>query len=576
MRLGRWEIFRRIKPYARESRWLIVVMLLCSAAAVPVSLVNPVFFQILIDDVMRERQIAVFYQVVVGLLAVYLCRLLLGAVELGVSNRLLNRFTLSLRTDIWNTYKRLPLATFEKEKPGNWKMRLIDDVDGLGSFIKDQVVDYLFSLVTVAVTLVLTLRMSPLMTLLCCLTIPLVFLLNAWIGRGTGKVNEDIRGVSQNYTSFTHDALQYGKEIKIQNAEDTFIGRYRAYRKRLAELGYRWIRYWLYAEIFNDFKANYLTKVLVYIIGSFFVIRGRITVGQLILFGEYFSMLFSSLDAVSSRNAQLRTNAPYYSRVFETLSLAREADGENERPLLGEVEAADIRYGYTPEEPVLQDVSLRLEPGGYIALVGHSGCGKTTLAKLLLLLYHPDAGSIRYDGREASELRRRVLYRHTGMVMQDSYLFNMSIRENLLIAREDATEAELLDACGKASIREFVEGLPKGLDTEIGERGVRLSGGQRQRLAIARALLREPRLLLFDEATSSLDKMSEDRVNEAVREAAGQATLLVISHKPSAVLRAERIVVMDDGRVIDAGTHDELRARNGFYRKLAKDEGGIG
>ena len=576
MRLSRWQIFRRIKPYVRESRWLIIVMLLCNAAAIPVSLINPVFFQILIDDVMRERQIAVFYQVVVGLLAVYLCRLLLDAVSLGVSNRLLNRFTLSLRTDIWNTYKRLPLSTFEKEKPGNWKMRLMDDVDSLGSFIQNQVVAYLFSLIMVAVTLVLTLRMSPLMTLLCCLTLPIVFLLNAWIGRGTGRVNEGIRQVSQNYTSFTHDALQYWKEIKIQNAEDTFIGRYRMYRKRLAELGYRWIRYWLYAEIFNDFKANYLTKVLVYIIGSFFVIRGRITVGQLILFGEYFSMLFSSLDSISSRNAQLRTNAPYYSRVFETLSLAQEADGEKEQPLLGGVEAADIRYGYTPDEPVLQDVSLRVEPGGYTALVGHSGCGKTTLAKLLLLLYHPDTGSVRFDGQEAAELRRRVLYRRIGVVMQDSYLFNMSIRENLLIAKEDATESELLDACEKASIRAFVEGLPNGLDTEIGERGVRLSGGQRQRLAIARALLREPRLLLFDEATSSLDKMSEDRVNEAVREAAGQATLLVISHKPSAVLRAERIVVMDDGRVIDAGTHDELRARNDFYRKLAKDEGGHG
>lgn len=205
-----------------------------------------------------------------------------------------------MRTDIWNAYQRLPLATFEKEKPGDWKMRLMDDVDSLGSFIKDQVVDYLFHIVTIAVTLVLTLRMSWLMTLLCSLTVPLVFLLNAWIGRGTGKVNEDIRNVSQNYASFTHDSLQYWKEIKIQHAEETFIGRYRIYRKRLADLGYRWIRYWLYAEIFNDFKANYLTKVLVYIIGSFFVIRGQITVGQLILFGEYFS-LFVYLSGCGQR-----------------------------------------------------------------------------------------------------------------------------------------------------------------------------------------------------------------------------------------------------------------------------------
>lgn len=188
---------------------------------------------------------------------------------------------------------------------------------------------------------------------------------------------------------------------------------------------------------------------------------------------------------------------------------------------MGAVEAKNVGYGYQQEEPVLRNVSLQIEAGGYTALVGHSGCGKTTLAKLLLLLYRPDSGSIRYDGQEASMFRRHSLYRQIGMVMQDSYLFDMSIRENLLIAKEDATEEELLNACEKANIREFVVGLPQGLDTEIGERGVRLSGGQRQRLTIAGRFCGSPRLLVFDEATSSLDKMSEDRVNESVRAAAG-------------------------------------------------------
>lgn len=573
MKLRRTAVFRQIMPYAIQTKWSVLLILITSCVSVPVALISPKFFQILVDQVMSQGRLRMLYVVIGGLLAVYGIRFVLDGINLYAGNRLLNHFTFTLRTQIWTKYTRLSYPDFIQKEAGDWKMRLMEDVDSLGSFIKDQVADYLYNLLLVAVTLTAALWIHPLLTGLCLLIIPLVFFINRWISKGTGQVNEDTRRVTEQYATSTHNSLQFWKEIKAQGAEKTFISRFDAFRDKLAELGYRWARYWGFQEVFNDFKANYLTKVMVYVIGAFFVIKGQLTVGTLLMFAEYFALLFTGLDAVNSKNAALRANAPYYRRAFETLSLPEQPEGGACPVLSGGVEADGLYFSYDLTKTVLRDVSLRLSPGEYVAVVGPSGCGKTTLAKLLLGLYDPDGGRVSFDGIPLRDICREALYSQVGVVMQDSYLFDMSLRDNLRLGRPDASDEALLEACGRANVRSFVESLPQGLDTVIGERGVKLSGGQKQRLAIARVLLTNPKLLIFDEATSSLDRVSEAAILDSLRGLEGNTTLLVISHRPATVLRAAKVAVMSEGRITDMGTRQELAARNPFYRALEQAEG---
>lgn len=571
MKLNRFAILRQIKQYAWPVKGSIAALILTSAAAIPVSLVSPVFFQILLDEVMTQYNIESFSTVVLGLLSVYLMRFILDGSALFFGNRLLNTFTFSLRKDVLRKIRRTPFSFLEKKETGDLKMRLMDDVDCLGNFIREQVVDYLFGILMIVFTLYATLRIDVKMTLYCVAVIPLVFLVNYLIGRGTRKVNEEIRQVNEKYYSSTHSSLQFWREIKAQNTEEVFIERFVRFRRKLAKLGLRSIRYWAYTEVFNDFKANYLTKVLVYIIGAFFLIRGELTVGVLIMYAEYFSMLFSALDSVNSKRAALKINAPYYQRIFETLSFPEEEDESRiEVNISGRVSIRDLCFGYQAGKEVLHHVDLTVDPGDYIAVIGKTGCGKTTLAKLLLGLYTPQGGEITFDGINLQDICRENFYEQIGVVMQDSYLFNMSIRENLLLYKENATEEELSSACRKANIYDFIAGLPEGYDSIIGERGVKLSGGQKQRLAIAGALLKSPKLIIFDEATSSLDRESEEIIHHSINEISKDTTVIVITHKPAAVLRARKIVAMEDGIITAAGSHEELMQNNTLYQKLVE------
>ena len=564
-------VLRNIKKYTSTVKGSIVGLILITLTSIPISLISPKFFQILIDDVMRDGKGNRFIIVAVGLMGVYLLRLVTDGLSLVLGNRVLNKFTYEIRNDVFKKFCRAPFSFMEKKNVGELKMRIMDDVDSLGNFIREHVVNYISGILMVITALYMSFRISINMTLYCIAIVPIVFIINYFIGVGTKKVNEEIRIVNSEYYTSTHNSLQFWREIKAQNSEKTFIDRFRVYRDILAKLGIKSIRYWAYSEVFNDFKSNYLTKVFVYIVGAFFVMRKEISVGVLIMFSEYFAMLFSALDGLNSKRVALKTNSPYYERIFETFSFPEEVTEKTDVCNLNDgISIHDLSFSYVPGQPVLKNINLDIKKGDYIAIVGKTGCGKTTFVKLLMGLYQANKGEIIYDGMVIEKISKKSLYNLIGMVMQDNFLFNMSIRENLLLANENASEDDLVQACKKANIYDFIMSLPKGFDTEIGERGVKLSGGQKQRISIAAALLRKPQILIFDEATSSLDKPSEDVINDAINDISKDITVIVITHKPATVLRAKKVVVIEDGEITDIGTHDELWNKNKFYTTLAE------
>ena len=564
-------VLKNIKGYIYHVRWLVIGLIVLNLISIPISLISPKIFQILVDEVMYKRDGQKFWIVVVGMLGAFLIRTIIDGLSLKMNNCIHNSFVFRLRKDVFSKYRGSPFSFIEKKDVGELKMRMIDDVDTLGDFVGEQVVNYLYGILLLTFTVITSIMISWRMTVLCILVLPIVFIVDTLIGNGTKQINMEIRSVNSKYYTSTHNSLQFWREIKVQNSEEVFIKRFRGFQQILAKLGLKSIRFWAYKEVFNDFKSNYLTKVLVYMIGAFFVAKQEISVGTLIMFSEYFSMLFSSMESVNAKRIALKTNSPYYERVFETFSFPEESKGLVSMKKLNDcIRFDDVCFSYVNGQSVLKHVDLQINKGDYIAIVGKTGCGKTTLAKLLLGLYEKETGTIFFDDEDITNISTENMSDLIGVVMQDNYLFNMSIRENLLIANEDATEKDMIDACRMANIYDFITEQPNGFETVIGERGVKLSGGQKQRLSIAAALLRHPQIIVFDEATSALDKQSEDIINDSINKIFENLTVIVIAHKPATVLRAKKIIVMKDGRIAAQGTHDELKNNNKYYMNLVE------
>lgn len=565
-------VLRNIKQYIHPIRWSVTALVILSLISLPISLISPRFFQILVDEVMYQKNGSIFWVVVLGMLSIFILRLILDSISLKLNNRVHNSFVYQLRKAVFDKYKKTPVSFIEKKEVGELKMRMMDDIDVLGNFIGDQIVSYIYGILLLLFTIVASVGISWQMMLFCFMILPIVFIVDSLIGNGTRRINERIRDANSKYYTSTYNSLQFWREIKSQGSEQLFIERFNGFRAVLAKLGVKSIRFWAYREVFSDFKSNYLTKVLVYIIGAFFVVKNQISVGTLIMFSEYFSILFSSLESLNTKRIALKTNEPYYKRVFDTFSFPEESkDTFDLKTLKKGIRLNNVGFSYTEKAPVLKEISLEINKGDYVAIVGKTGCGKTTLAKLLLGVYETQSGDIFLDNINIKNVSREDISNLLGVVMQDNYLFNTSIRENLLIANESATEQEMIEACEKANIYDFILEQPKGFDTVIGERGVKLSGGQKQRISIAAALLKKPQVLIFDEATSALDRQSEDIINDAINRISEDVTVIVIAHKPETVLRAKKVVVMEEGRIVAKGTHEELINNNEFYKNIMED-----
>ncbi|CPZ95408.1 Probable ABC transporter%2C ATP-binding protein [Mycobacteroides abscessus] len=501
-------------------------------------------------------------------LSLYLIAGMLAWVQARLLNVTVQRTVVALRTEVENKIHRLPLSYFDSRQRGEILSRVTNDVDNIQTSLQMSINQLLSSMLTLVAVLAMMLSISPLLAVITLATVPLSLWVTRTIARrsqrlfvaqwaNTGKLNAHIE---ETYSGFTI-VKTYGHRAE---AEAIFADRNaEVYRSAFG------------AQFFSGlvspataFIGN-LSYVAVAVVGGLKVASGGLTLGSIQAFSQYVRQFNQPLTQVAAMYNTLQSGLASAERVFELL----DADEETPDPLAAataptgsaRVEFEDISFGYSPGQPVIEGLSLRVEPGQTVAIVGPTGAGKTTLVNLLMRFYEVDSGRILLDGIDVSTMTRHDLRSRMGMVLQDTWLFGGTIAENIAYGRPGASQEEILEAARAAYVDRFVRTLPDGYDTKIADDGGNISAGEKQLITIARAFFARPQLLILDEATSSVDTRTELRIQRAMAELRRDRTSFIIAHRLSTIRDADRIVVLDGGRVTESGTHTELLARHGAY-----------
>ncbi|MFT9679883.1 ABC transporter ATP-binding protein [Mycobacteroides abscessus subsp. abscessus] len=501
-------------------------------------------------------------------LSLYLIAGMLAWVQARLLNVTVQRTVVALRTEVENKIHRLPLSYFDSRQRGEILSRVTNDVDNIQTSLQMSINQLLSSMLTLVAVLAMMLSISPLLAVITLATVPLSLWVTRTIARrsqrlfvaqwaNTGKLNAHIE---ETYSGFTI-VKTYGHRAE---AEAIFADRNaEVYRSAFG------------AQFFSGlvspataFIGN-LSYVAVAVVGGLKVASGGLTLGSIQAFSQYVRQFNQPLTQVAAMYNTLQSGLASAERVFELL----DADEETPDPLAAataptgsvRVEFEDISFGYSPGQPVIEGLSLRVEPGQTVAIVGPTGAGKTTLVNLLMRFYEVDSGRILLDGIDVSTMTRHDLRSRMGMVLQDTWLFGGTIAENIAYGRPGASQEEILEAARAAYVDRFVRTLPDGYDTKIADDGGNISAGEKQLITIAGAFLARPQLLILDEATSSVDTRTELRIQRAMAELRRDRTSFIIAHRLSTIRDADRIVVLDGGRVTESGTHTELLARHGAY-----------
>ncbi|MGE2717455.1 ABC transporter ATP-binding protein [Mycolicibacterium litorale] len=504
-------------------------------------------------------------------LGLYLVAALLVWIQARILNVVVQRTMVRLRADVEDKVHRLPLSYFDTRQRGEVLSRVTNDVDNVQTSLTITISQLLTSLLTIVAVLVMMLTISPLLALITVLTVPLSLLAIRWITRrsqrlfvaqwrNTGRLNAHIE---ETYSGFT--------------IVKTF-GHRAAAQEKFRELNDEVYQSSFGAQFFSGLVApatgfiGNLSYVAVAVVGGLQVATGQITLGSIQAFIQYVRQFNQPLSQVAGMYNTLQSGIASAERVFELLDADEQpADPSAHLPAArGRVQFEHVHFGYQPDTPVIEDLSLTVEPGSTVAIVGPTGAGKTTLVNLLMRFYDVDSGRILLDGVDITTVSRHSLRSRIGMVLQDTWLFAGTIYDNIAYGRPDAGEEEVIAAATAAYVDRFVHSLPDGYDTLVSDDGGSISAGEKQLITIARAILARPQLLVLDEATSSVDTRTELLIQHAMRELRRDRTSFIIAHRLSTIRDADLILVMEAGRIVESGSHEELVARRGEYWSMTQ------
>jgi len=564
-------IFSYLMPYWKQ---MLLVLVLIAVSSV-MRLWPSVLTGRIIDEGLISQDMSRLVLLIILSLAVTLGANLIGVGESYLNNWIAQHITYDMRNKMYKHLQQMSQKFFTTNNQGDIITRMTSDISGVERVVTSTFTSILSNSITLIAAIVIMYRENWILATVGVLVIPLFVIPTRWAGKTRWELTQDAQECNDEINGILNETLSVSGQllVKLFGKEDYEYGRYKDVNHRMISLNIkesmagRW-----FMVVISTFSS--VGPMLLYLVGGILMMKydSDLSVGDITVLVALLGKMYGPVNSLLNIQVEWIRSMALFTRIFEYFDMPVEIkNGENPvtpQNVVGDLEFKNVQFSYDGERQILKDISFALKSGNSIALVGPSGSGKSTIANLIPRLYDVDNGMITLDGVDVRSLDLAWLRDKIGIVSQETYLFNGTIRENLLYAKPDATEEQLMEACKKANIEDFILRQEKGLDTMVGNRGLKLSGGEKQRLSIARVLLKDPAILIFDEATASLDSISEKKIQDAINPIIDSRTSILIAHRLSTILAADEILVIRDGKIAERGVHADLVEAGGTYAEL--------